>query len=165
MISVSSAFKTKGFVMATATNSFERTREGRVVLNEDWLSLAIGLFIFAIAIAGLSGIDFLGWAVSTSVWKDFSTALNPVSKVYASIGVSFLQADVKRFALAFTGVFVLAYACWIIGSNAHLAAVTPADLKKFGIGWSLKLTNEGGFVVALIVGLVIANFFPRVAEW
>src|SRR5581483_2895200 len=184
MISVSSAFKTKGFVMATATNSFERTREGRVVLNEDWLSLAIGLFIFAIAIAGLSGIDFLGWAVSTSVWKDFSTALNPVSKVYASlggfgalvatyvallvvlsIGVSFLQADVKRFALAFTGVFAIAYACWIVGNNAHLAAVTPADLQKFGIGWSLKLTNEGGFVVALIVGLVVANFFPRVAEW
>jgi len=170
--------------MATATNSFVRTREGRVVLNEDWLSVAIGLFIFAVALLGLSGTDFLGWAVATSVWKDFSTALHPVSKIYASlggggalvatyvallavlsIGVSFLGADVKRFAIAFTGVFVLAYASWIIGSNAHLAAVTPAEQQKFGIDWSLKLTNEGGYIVALIVGLLIANFFPRFAEW
>jgi uncharacterized membrane protein YadS len=59
----------------------------------------------------------------------------------------------------------LGYASWIIGSNAHVAAVTPADLQKFGIDWSLKLTNEGGYVVALLFGLVIANFFPRLAEW
>ncbi len=170
--------------MATATNSIEQAGESRLVLNEDWLSVAIGLFIFALAIGGLSGIDFLGWAVSTSVWKDFTTALHPVSKFYVSlggggaliatylallailtVGVSFLQLDVKRFALAFTGVFIIAYASWIIGSNAYLAAVTPAEQQKFGIGWSLKLTNEGGYVVALLSGLVIANFFPRLAAW
>ena len=170
--------------MATATNSIEQAGESRLVLNEDWLSVVIGLFIFALAIAGLSGTDFLGWAVTTSVWRDFSTALHPVSKLYASLGgagalvatylalltilsagVSFLQLDVKRFALAFTGVFVLAYASWIVGSNAYLAAVTPAEQQKFGIGWSLKLTNEGGYVVALLAGLVIANFFPRLAAW
>lgn len=170
--------------MATATNSIEQAGESRLVLNEDWLSVVIGLFIFALAIAGLSGTDFLGWAVTTSVWKDFSAALHPVSKLYASLGgagalvatylallailsagVSFLQLDVKRFALAFTGVFILAYASWIVGSNAYLAAVTPAEQQKFGIGWSLKLTNEGGYVVALVAGLVIANFFPRLAAW
>jgi uncharacterized membrane protein YadS len=43
--------------------------------------------------------------------------------------------------------------------------VTPADLQRFNIGWSLKLTNEGGFIVALLAGLIIANFFPRFAEW
>ena len=67
--------------------------------------------------------------------------------------------------LAFTAVFWIAYASWIVGSCAHFAAVTPADQAKFGIGWSLKLTNEGGFIVALIAGLVIANVFPRFAEW
>src|SRR4029078_12348505 len=85
MISLRSR-STKGFSMATATNSFVRTREGRVVLNEDWLSVAIGLFIFAVALLGLSGTDFLVWGVATAVWKDFSTALHPVSKIYASLG-------------------------------------------------------------------------------
>ena len=71
----------------------------------------------------------------------------------------------KRFAVTFTVVFAFAYASWIIGSYAYVAAVTPADQQKFGIGWSLKLTNEGGYVVALLVGLIIANGFPRLAEW
>ena len=71
----------------------------------------------------------------------------------------------KRFAGAFTIVFGIAYGSWFIGSYAHLAAVTPADFSKFGISWSLRLTNEGGFIVALLIGLVIANFFPSFAEW
>ena len=53
------------------------------------------------------------------------------------------------------------------GSSApgrDLAAVTPAEQAKFGLSWSLKLTSEGGFIVALIAGLVIANVFPRFAE-
>src|SRR5205085_5219440 len=50
-------------------------------------------------------------------------------------------------------------------NNAHFAAVTPADLQRFGIGWSFKLTNEGGYIFALIAGLIIANAFPRFAEW
>jgi uncharacterized membrane protein YadS len=121
--------------------------------------------------------------VSTSVWTDPGQALGTVSKAYASLGgagallvtylallavltaaAAALNLDVQRFAITFTGVFALAYASWIIGSYAYVAAVTPADLQKFSIGWSLKLTNEGGYIVALLVGLTIANFFPRLAE-
>jgi uncharacterized membrane protein YadS len=153
-------------------------------ITEDWLSLLIGLGIFVLALGGLGGIDVLGWAVSTSVWTDPGQALGTVSKTYASLGGAgallltylallvvltagavALNLDAKRFAITFTVVFALAYASWIIGSYAYVAAVTPADLQKFGIGWSLKLTNEGGYVVALLVGLIIANFFPRMAEW
>jgi uncharacterized membrane protein YadS len=153
-------------------------------INEDWLSVGIGLLIFALALAGLAGADLLGWVVTTSVWTNIGQALGPVSKTYASLGgfgalvatyvvllvvlslaAAALKADVKRFAVAFTAVFWIAYASWIVGSYAYVAAVTPADLQKFGIGWSLKLTNEGGYIVALISGLVIANFFPRFAEW
>ena len=47
---------------------------------------------------------------------------------------------------------------------ANFAAVTPAELQKFGISWSLKLTNEGGYIFALLAGLVVANVFPRFAE-
>jgi hypothetical protein len=153
-------------------------------INEDWLSLCIGLGIFVLALGGLAGMDVLGWVVSTSVWTDPGQALGTVSKAYAGLGgagallvtylalmlvltacAAALNLDVKRLAAGFTGVFALGYASWIIGSNAHVAAVTPADLQKFGIDWSLKLTNEGGYVVALLFGLVIANFFPRLAEW
>ena len=153
-------------------------------LSEDWLSLGIGLLVFLLALGGLAGTDFLGWAVTTSVWTQPGTALAPVSKVYAAIGgagafiatylvllaaltgaAALLKINAGRFAAAFTAVFWIAYGSWIVGSNAHLAAVTPAELQKFGIDWSLKLTNEGGFVVALIAGLIIANVFPRFAEW
>ena len=122
--------------------------------------------------------------VSTSVWTDPAKALGAVSKAYADLGgVRRADRDLCRaagrplrgrggarrrgskFAVAFTVVFVIAYASWFVGSWAYIAAVTPADQAKFGVSWSLRLTNEGGYIVALIVGLVIANAFPRFADW
>jgi uncharacterized membrane protein YadS len=153
-------------------------------LTEDWLAVWAGLLIFALALGGLAGWDLLGWAVSTSVWTEFSGALKATSSAYPglggfgaliatyavllvvlAIGVAALKGDVKRFALAFTAVFFVGYGSWIVGSYARLAAATPADFQKFGITWSLRLTNEGGYIVALVAGLVIANFFPRFADW
>ncbi len=156
----------------------------RARLNEDWLAVVIGLLVFAASLFSIAGTDLLGWAVTTSVYADVSNALSPVAKAYAwlggggaliatyaalvivlSAGVSTLGGDVRKFAVAFTAVFAIAYAAWILGSYAYIAAVTPAEQQKFGIAWSLKLTNEGGYVVALLFGLVIANFLPRLAEW
>ena len=170
--------------MSTASKSLDRLSESRLVFGEDWLSVVIGLAVFLLALAGLSGTDFLGWVVTTSVWTDPAKALAPASKLYAALGGAgalvatylallavltlaavALKANVARFAVTFTAVFALAYASWIAGSYAYLAVVTPADLQKFGIPWSLKLTNEGGFIVALLAGIIIANFFPRFAEW
>jgi uncharacterized membrane protein YadS len=153
-------------------------------MSEDWLSLWIGLGIFVLSLGVLVGADVLGWVVTTGVWTDLSKALGMASKNYAglggfgaliatfiallivmSLGARALKVDVGRFALGFTAVFWLAYCCWIIGSWAHFAVNTPGDMQKFGIGWSLKLTAEGGFVVALLVGLFIGNFMPGFAEW
>src|SRR5437773_1174630 len=152
--------------------------------TEDWLAVVIGLLIFVLSLAVLGGTDILGWVVTTSVWTDISKALAPAAKGYAGLGgvgaliatyvallvlmtagAAALRIDVKRFALAFTVVFALSYLCWIVGSQANLAVTTPADLSKFGIGWSLKLTNEGGYIVALLAGLFIGNFVPRLAVW
>jgi uncharacterized membrane protein YadS len=152
-------------------------------VSEDWLSLIIGLFIFILALAGIANVDLLGWVVTTSVWSDAGKALGTVSKSYASLGgfgalvatyvallailsaaAVALKSDIRKFALAFTAVFWIAYASWIIGNFANFAAVTPAELQKFGVSWSLKLTNEGAYIFALIAGLVIANVFPRFAE-
>ena len=40
----------------------------------------------------------------------------------------------------------------------------PDKLKSFGIPWSLNLTAEAGFIIALLAGLVVGNFFPRFAQ-
>ena len=153
-------------------------------LSEDWLSLIVGLLIFALALGLVWGVDLLGWVITTGVWTDVGKALRPVSTAYTGLGgagalfvtyVGFLvlmtagaaalRAKVGRFILAFTAVFWISYLCWIAGSNAHLAVNTPADMQKFGISWSLKLTSEGGFVIALIVGLIVGNFLPGLARW
>jgi len=152
-------------------------------INDDWLSLIIGLAIFALALPLLFDADLLGWVVTTSVWSEAGRALKATSSSYASLGgfgaliatyvallvvlglaAIGLKIDLKKFAVAFTSVFWISYASWIVGNYANFAAVTPAELQRFGINWSLKLTNEGGYIFALLAGLVIANVFPRFAE-
>ena len=153
-------------------------------LSEDWLSVWIGLLVFVLSFGLLAGTDVLGWVVTTGVWTDLGKALAPATKAYASlggvgsliatfvamlvvmtVGAMALKADVGKFALGFTVVFWLSYFAWIIGSWANFAANTPADMQKFGIGWSLRLTAEGGFIVALLVGLFVGNFMPGLAAW
>lgn len=171
----------------TATNWAAARRADNVEIapriSEDWLSVIIGLSIFVLGLAALANVDLIGWAVTTTVWTNLGSALGTASKTYASLGgfgaliatyvallvvltaaAVALKSDIKKFALAFTAVFWIAYASWIVGSYANFAAVTPAELQKFGISWSLKLTTEGGFIFALLAGLIIANFFPRFAE-
>ncbi|MGH8752716.1 MAG: putative sulfate exporter family transporter [Burkholderiales bacterium] len=153
-------------------------------ISEDWLSVWIGLLVFVLALGVLVGADILGWVVTTGVWTDIFKALAPASKTYTGIGglgalvatflsllvvltlgAAALKADIKRFALGFTAVFWISYLCWIAGSYANFAVTTPADMQKFGINWSLRLTSEGGFIVALIAGLVVGNFLPGLANW
>lgn len=151
-------------------------------ISEDWLSVWIGLLIFVLGLGVVAGVDILGWVVTTHVWTDIGKSLAP--KSYKGIGgfvslivtyVAFLvlmtggamalKVDVKRFALGFTAVFWISYLCWILGSWANFAVTTPAAMQKFGIGWSLRLTAEGGFIVALIVGILIGNFMPGFSAW
>jgi len=153
-------------------------------LSEDWLSLIIGLVIFILSLGLVANMDLLGWVVTTNVWSDLSTALAPVSKAYAGLGgvgsliatyvgllvimtagAAAMGTEVGRFIPRFTVVFFIAYACWMIGSNVHVALNTPAAMQKAGITWSLRLTAEGGFVIALVVGLIVGNFLPGLANW
>jgi uncharacterized membrane protein YadS len=153
-------------------------------LSEDWLSVWVGLLIFVLSLGLLAGSDLLGWAVTTSTWTDVAKAPGTVSKAYAGLGgwgaliatyvallvvltagAAALKASVARFAVSFTVVFWLAYLCWIIGSWANFAVNTPEGMKQFGLSWSLRLTNEGGYIVALLLGLAISNFIPGLAAW
>jgi hypothetical protein len=137
-------------------------------VSEDVLSLIIGLVIFVLALGLLVGVDILGWVITTGVWTDLGKALAPISKAYAGLGgvgalvatyvgllvlmtagAAALRADIKRFALAFSAVFWISYLCWIAGNYANFAVNTPADMQKFGISWSLRLTGIAPAAVEL----------------
>ncbi len=152
-------------------------------MSEDWLALCLGLFVFVLSLGLLFGKDILGWAVTTSVWTIPAKALAPASKTYAtmpsllslaatylfmlvvmSVGAKLLRADIKRFASRFTVVFALSYLCWFLGSWAYIAA-TPDKRAAFKISWSLNLTNESGFIIALLAGLVVGNFLVGLSRW
>jgi hypothetical protein len=87
-------------------------------LTEDWVSLGIGLFVLALALAGTAGPDLLGWVVSTSVWTDVAHALAPSAKSYAWLG-----GDVSLLAtyVALTAVLGIA------GRRAQRACQTLRD--------------------------------------
>jgi uncharacterized membrane protein YadS len=151
--------------------------------TEDWLAVFAGLLISALALLFAAGVDVLGWVITTSVWSDFSAALKPVSSAYAglpaiasllltyvfllailALGAWGLGADPKRFAKSFTAVFFFSYLCWIAGAFARIAA-TPNQRAAHGLGWSLNLTSEAGYILALVVGLLIGNFSPSLVAF
>ena len=157
---------------ATAPSQGEALAIAQTRVTEDWLAVWIGLFVFALSLALLFGIDLLGWTITTSVWTAPSKGLAPASKLYAHLpaslsliatyffllvvllaGAKALRADLKRFAAGFTAIFVVSYACWFLGSWAYIAA-TPDKRPALKIAWSLNLTNESGFIIALLAGLV-----------
>src|SRR2546426_4807792 len=154
-----------------------------VKASEDWWALWIGLLVFAVSLGTLAGADLLGWGGTTQVWLSPAKALAPVSKAYAAPpgvaslaltylfllavmtgGAAALGLDARRFAAGFSVILWASWLCWLAGNNAYVAA-TPDKRAGFGIGWSLSLTGEAGFIVALAAGLAIGNFLPGVARW
>lgn len=156
--------------------------EKKFGISEDWLALWLGLFIFVLGMGVFIDLDLLGWGARTSVWTDITKALSPVSGalkglpgitaliltylfvlMITQIGAIAMHFDVGRFVRGFTLVFWISYICWLMGHYAYIAA-TPDKIKSFGIPWSLNLTGEAGYILALIAGLIVGNFFPRFVE-
>ncbi len=148
--------------------------------KEDWWALWLGMLVFFLSLAAAYGADILGFVVKASVWTDAAKAMAPTSKNFAalgaagafvatyifllivlSIGAAAMGWKVGRFAAGFTVIFVITWICWLIGHNAWIAATKPED---FGIPWSLHMTGEAGYIIALIVGLIIGNFAKGFAE-
>lgn len=194
-------------------------------IGEDWLSLILGLVIFAISLGAFQGNHFLGWGAKMGVWTEASKALSPISSKFKgvegeitaidgqkitlkdskgksssvtdanagqyqvgqqykkagmspltslvitflfalaimSVGAVALGANVPRFALAFTLIFWFAYLCWFLGHYALIAA-TKEQAAKMGLGWSMSMTGEFGYIIALLLGLIIGNFFPGLSK-
>ena len=84
--------------------------------------------------------------------------------VIMTLGAVALGANVPKFMWGFTLAFWLSYLCWLMGSWGYVAA-TQDLAAKFHLSWSLGMSSEIGFVFALILGLIIGNFFPSVTSW
>jgi uncharacterized membrane protein YadS len=145
--------------------------------TEDWWAFWLGTFFVILGlVATLSGVDLVGWIVKFGKWVDISKAfrashkelMSPVAALIAqyiiltiatTIGAAFMKWDLKKYVIAFTIVFWISVACYIIGENAYIAA-TQLDRAKYGIDWSLSL---GGafYIIALLVGLLIGNLAPK----
>jgi uncharacterized membrane protein YadS len=83
--------------------------------------------------------------------------------VVLTAGAAFLRARPLPFAGRFALLFTLAFACWVVGHNSWIAA-TP-NKRPPGVEWSLGLTGEAGYLLALVGGLLIGNALPRAAAW
>ena len=146
--------------------------EKRPLFSEDWLSLWIGLFVFVLSLGLFVGFDVLGWGIKTNVWINISDSISTVSGNFADlpallsllltylfmliivgVGLKAMNVNFSELILPFTIVFFISYICWLIGHYAYIAA-TSDTLDKFGISWSLNLTGEAGYIIALIVGLL-----------
>lgn len=149
--------------------------------NEDGWALVLGLGLFVLSLGPVAGTDVLGWAVATHVWREPVQALQPVSKGYASWGgsaalgltflflmgllalaVTLMGGKVRRFVPAFTVVFGLSFLCWWLGHWVYIAA-TPDKRPQWEVSWSLGLTGEAGYLLALIAGLFLGNFWTKAA--
>ena len=156
--------------------------EKRSFISEDWLSLWIGLFIFILSLGVFLRLDVLGWGINTLEWTDISQSTSAVSAsfqylpgvvsllltyafmlIVVGAGLTMMRLEFKKFILPFTIVFFISYLCWLLGHFAYIAA-TSDKLGKFNISWSMNLTGEAGYIIALIAGLVVGNFFPGLVE-
>jgi len=150
--------------------------------TEDKIALLIGSLIFLLALFKMADIDLLGWVVKTGMWVDNPLkAWSPAAKslglagwqaalitwvaltAVLSFGIKLLGGNVGKFAVSFTVIFVIAFLCYTLGANAYIAAA-PTETAKLGINSALGLSTEFGLVLALIVGILISNIAPGLAD-
>ncbi len=150
--------------------------------SEDWWAVWLGLFIFLLSMGPVFGVELLGWVVKFNVWVDSSKAMVPVSNTFknlpgiysafltylflmviTTIGAVAMGAKVKKFIVGFTVIFWITFLCLFLGNNGYIAA-TPDKQASLKIPWSMSL-GEMGFVIAMITGLIIGNFFEGFAKF
>ncbi|MSR31713.1 MAG: putative sulfate exporter family transporter [Gemmataceae bacterium] len=150
--------------------------------NEDRSAVWLAFFLIGLTLFLLAGLgDCTGWVLGVKVWTDPGKALAPLAKSYAPVpGWLSLAATIgflcllllwerwkslekpAEFFLPLVIVVTLTLAAWVIGHHGFFAA-TPNERNKLGLNWSLGLTGEAGYLLALGLGLILGNFFPKAA--
>ena len=151
--------------------------------TEDWFAVWLGLLVVGLSLPMAAGVDLLGWLAAPQVWLAVGKAVQPVSKGYTGLSAAvslaltylfvlalvglgaYIQGfKLRRFLPGFTVIFWISAVAWVLGHYAYIAQ-TPDKRAAMGISWSLGLTGEAGFIVALLAGLFVGNALPGVAGW
>lgn len=153
--------------------------------TEDWWAVWLGLIMLLAGLTSVWGWDLVGWMTraSTWVWGDFTwdKALQAASyqgwhpllsllvtylvfTALTCLGAAAMNLNVKRFFAGWSILFVITWAVWIIGHEAHFKA-SVNEFDKYGLSWGLSLGGGFSYMLALAVGLVIGNFFKGFAEF
>ncbi|RMG02496.1 MAG: putative sulfate exporter family transporter [Nitrospirae bacterium] len=80
------------------------------------------------------------------------------------IGAFFMKWNLKRFFVGWTIIYFLTIATWFVGHHAFIAA-NKTNMHKYGLNFALNLGGGGSFILALIIGLIIGNFFKPFANF
>ena len=137
-------------------------------ISEDWFAVWVGAIVVALAVPAAAGYDLLGWIAAPQVWLEAGQAVKPVSKAFAGLpgplsllftylfllcllgaGAAVQRFDLHKFLLGFTAIFWISVASWLLGHYAYIAQ-TPDKRAAMGISWSLGLTGEAGYLIALL---------------
>jgi len=154
--------------------------------QEDWWSVWLGLSFFFLGLLSITGVDLVGWVAYPSKWGGtfgIYDSVKPLGSAYQGLGplgsilvtyiaftvatctgAAFMRWNVKRFLAGWTIIFAMTYAIWIIGHHAFLAA-NVTNRAEYGLSTSLSLGGGASFILALIIGLVIGNFFKKFAAF
>ncbi len=153
--------------------------------TEDWWAVWLGLIMFMASVSSLWGLELTGWMAKpeTWVWEKFSiegvlkSSGKPEWHPALSLLVTYLvftaltclaawsmKFDLKQFFIGWTILFVMTWIIWIIGNEAHFKA-SVYEMDKYGLSWGLSLGSGFSYLLALLVGLVIGNFFKNTARF
>ncbi|MFH1726589.1 MAG: putative sulfate exporter family transporter [Elusimicrobiota bacterium] len=154
--------------------------------QEDWWAVWVGLAFFSLGLLSVTGVDLVGWVAYPSSWGGtvpFAEAIKPLGKTYAGLGFAgsilatyaaftlatcvgafFMRWNVRKFFLGWTIIFVMTYGIWTLGHHAFLTA-NITNRAKYGLDYSLSLGGGASYILALIAGLIIGNFFKRLAAF
>ncbi len=144
--------------------------------SEDWFAVWLGLAVVLLALPTAAGVDLLGWIAAPRVWLYPLDAVRPVSPKFAAVpGLASLlftyllvlglvgacaavrKIELRSFIPSFTLLFWLSALSMLVGHYAYIAQ-TPDKRAGMGITWSLGLTGEAGYLVALAGGAAGREF-------
>jgi len=154
-----------------------------MLCTEDWWAVWLGLLMVVLGLLSMAGSDLVGWVTQVKTWGDWRKGFKVAGEAYrgmhpaigvlvtylvftalTTMGAACMKFNVRKYLAAWTALYALTIACWYVGANAHIAAMSN-QLEKYDVGWSLNLGGGGGYLLALAVGLIIGNAFKGFAAF